>query len=229
MGLLYLSYLQQKTAFSLLEQSVWSHFDVDINSGYNRRKAGILSTRLNCLCRLLPKRGNKKKKTQQCFHKSGHSWPTHVLRRSGFEPNTRDTEYASFGGRGLRQPSLFTLVIIQFKISAKRRAVYLIKLVIHRAKAFIYANGAYFEFKKLCIFPVCLRFLTQSVLKLWTALCTVHEVTAVPKSGRGAVNFVSRTRLWAVWFIPSRRRATSTSVVETWTWITIFGGDRWVL
>ena len=35
-----------------------------------------------------------------------------------------------------------------------------------RAKACIYANGAYFELKKVCVFLKCLRFFKKSVLKL---------------------------------------------------------------
>ena len=42
-----------------------------------------------------------------------------------------------------------------------------------RTKACIYASGAYFEFKKICVFLVCLRFKKKSVLKIWTALCLV--------------------------------------------------------
>ena len=33
-------------------------------------------------------------------------------------------------------------------------------------KGCIYANGAYFEWKKVCVFLMCLRFLKKSVLKL---------------------------------------------------------------
>jgi hypothetical protein len=42
-----------------------------------------------------------------------------------------------------------------------------------RPKTCIYANGAYFEFKKnkVCVFLMCLRFLKKSVLKLLD--CTV--------------------------------------------------------
>ena len=35
-----------------------------------------------------------------------------------------------------------------------------------RTKACIYSNGAYFEFKKLCVSLMCLRFLKKSALKL---------------------------------------------------------------
>ena len=34
------------------------------------------------------------------------------------------------------------------------------------AKSCIYANGDYFELKKVCVFLVCLRFLDKSVVKL---------------------------------------------------------------
>jgi hypothetical protein len=44
------------------------------------------------------------------------------------------------------------------------------------AKACIYADGVYFEFKKkACVFIVCLQFLKKSVLKLLT--CTVYTVS----------------------------------------------------
>ena len=49
-----------------------------------------------------------------------------------------------------------------------------------RAKACIYANGAYFEFKKkVRVFLMCLRFLKKSVLKLldrtaYYVFCTMH-------------------------------------------------------
>jgi len=35
-----------------------------------------------------------------------------------------------------------------------------------RIKACIYANGAYFEYKKVCFFLICLPFKKKSVLKL---------------------------------------------------------------
>jgi len=42
-----------------------------------------------------------------------------------------------------------------------------------RAKACIYANGAYFEYKKVCVFLMFLRFLKKSALKLLD--CTVYR------------------------------------------------------
>ena len=43
-----------------------------------------------------------------------------------------------------------------------------------RTKACIYANGAYFEFKNIHVFLMCLRFLIKSALKLLD--CTVYSL-----------------------------------------------------
>ena len=53
------------------------------------------------------------------------------------------------------------------KEGPKREFLAAFQKLFDRTKACIYANGAYFEFKKkVCVFLVCLRFLKKSVLKL---------------------------------------------------------------
>jgi hypothetical protein len=46
--------------------------------------------------------------------------------------------------------------------------------VCDRAKACIYANGVYFEFKKACVSLMCLRFKKKSVLKLSNRAVYLH-------------------------------------------------------
>ena len=43
-----------------------------------------------------------------------------------------------------------------------------------RPKPCIYANGAYFEFKKLCVFLMYIRFLKISILKLSDRTVNLH-------------------------------------------------------
>jgi len=56
------------------------------------------------------------------------------------------------------------------KVQKERFLAAFQKLYDH-TKACIYANGAYFELKKVYVFLIC-RILKKSVLKFWTALCT---------------------------------------------------------
>jgi len=51
-----------------------------------------------------------------------------------------------------------------------------------RAKACIYANGAYFEYKKACVFLMCLRFLKESLLKLFDR--TVSNTDRIRVTGK---------------------------------------------
>ena len=56
------------------------------------------------------------------------------------------------------------------------------------AKAYIYANGAYFEQKKVCVSLTCLRFFFKSVLKLLgLTVCANIKLHENPCSGNRIV------------------------------------------
>jgi hypothetical protein len=60
---------------------------------------------LNFPRKLLSKKARAGRKYPTGLEKNGHNWPTQIMFRSGIEPSTLRHNVASFGAKGLNQPS----------------------------------------------------------------------------------------------------------------------------